>query len=139
MPWRCSGICASTRNRVGIGATREQTTASTVKWRPISIVAGTVRNRIVTSEDSRRPLGSNPRGASHVDTAWASRVVTAMLNRARKIVRSLTLPFPPPGARAYLPFGSATAILERIAEDDFRVLPRDALGDVRRKIREPRA
>src|SRR5262245_1318985 len=133
MPWRCSGICASIRKRVGSGV-GAQTTASTVKWRPISIVGGTVRNSTVTSDDSRRRLGSNPRGGSHTCEASTETVVSAIPSNARKTTRPLTLPSPSPGARVL-----STAILERIAEEDLGVLPRDALGDVRRKIREPRA
>src|SRR4030095_2912905 len=104
----------------------------TVKWRPISMVGGTVRNRTTTSEDSRRPLGWKAGGASQDCEASTAKTIKAAASRASEMARPLTLPSPPPGARVLKIAGrrSAAQILERITEKALSIPPRAALGNV---------
>ena len=118
----------------GVGHTR----ASTVKCRPISMGDGTVRNRTTRSEDSRRPGAPKPaapRRAAPPPTCrrgrgWRGGRPTRPRSRrrARRARRA---------ARRAGRAGGQGRVAERATEQGLAVLPRDALGDLRRQIGEP--
>src|SRR5262245_17809033 len=132
MPWRWSGMWASTRRSVGTGPDRAHTAASSEKCWPTVIGAGVVRKTTTIRSDSRRalpgPATAAPQSSASAGPARGQRTRPSARQARVRLRRPATVR-PRPLARTG----------EGAAEDRFAILVADALGDVGRQLGEPGA
>src|SRR5262245_18637288 len=109
--------------------------ASTEKWRPTSIGAGTVRKATTTSPDSTRPWAANSRSGAQLADALDTKRVSAPATPSPMTTRRDIMTRPTACGR-----GDPSAWLRpRPAEQRLTVLPGDPLGHVGRQVGEPGA